>query len=147
MQCLTQTSSINLSVFVSHHIYQWFLQLVLVCVVCCGHWSNFHCSSRFTKDGFSDPWNGHVFCTRNGLICYFVRTSNWFTSPNYPAYVWFKCDLGQNYYALQGRPDWDSNSGSSDHDGTFHVTAMTTLTSWPSVTSADHDSTFTDVTV
>ena len=25
-------------------------------------------------------------------------------------FIWFKCDLGQKYYAPQVRPDWGSNS-------------------------------------
>ena len=45
--------------------------------------------------------------------------------------IWLK----QKYYAPQVRPDRGSNSWPPDHDSTFHVTEMPSLTTWPSVSS------------
>ena len=41
----------------------------------------------------------------------------------------------QKYYAPQVQPDWSSNSWSSGHDSTLHVTETPALTTWPSVIS------------
>ena len=66
------------------------------------------------------------------LVCvYLLLNSN-------TIYFRFKYDLGREYYPPKVRSNWGSNSWPQDHDSTFRVTEMPTLTTRPSVTYKYH---------
>ena len=80
-------------------------------------WLTQTCRCGFKSHCHQPSWEVGI-----GILLFLSIVSGFLKLPAYILYIWFKYNLGQQYYAPQVQLERGLNSWPPDHDGTFHVT-------------------------